>query len=96
MAIRIKKLSISNTQGYSEILRRAKLSLQDTIDKVKPIIESVEKNGDEALLRFTSQFDGVDLKNFVIDPNQKQIVLSLLKQPIKISTLFIPPSSEKL
>jgi histidinol dehydrogenase len=76
MAIRIKQLSITNKQEYSEILRRAKLSLQDTIDKVKPIIESVEKNGDEALFRFTSRFDGVDLKNFVIEPNQKQITLS--------------------
>lgn len=67
--LNIKKISSTN-EKFSEILKKhvsqRKFNTSDIRDKVKNIILEVEKNGDEALLKFSKEFD-----NFIIDTPEK-------------------------
>jgi Histidinol dehydrogenase len=38
------------------------MDLGSYVDRVRPIIDEVRRNGDDALIRFTREFDGVELK----------------------------------
>jgi len=45
-----------------EILKlRRRVDIDGYIEKVRPIVEAVRKEGDEAVIRFTMEFDGVEL-----------------------------------
>jgi len=45
-----------------EILKlRRRVDIGGYIEKVRPIVEAVRKEGDEAVIRFTMEFDGVEL-----------------------------------
>ncbi len=45
-----------------EILRlRSRVNIDDYIERVKPIVEAVRNEGDKAVIRFTKEFDGVEL-----------------------------------
>ncbi len=66
MAIKIKKISIKNTNDYIEILNRAKGDISEALDVVIPILKDVEKNGDAAIRRYTEKFDRISISNFKI------------------------------
>lgn len=44
--------------------------------QVKPIVDNIESNGDQAIREFTQKFDGVDPDPLVVDPNDILINLS--------------------
>lgn len=57
-----KKVKIHNLSEYSDkqksaLLNRTESSLDDFIEMVKPIIENVRLNGDEALVEYAQKFD---------------------------------------
>lgn len=64
MAIKIKKISIKNESEYIDILKRAKGDISEAFDVVIPILKDVEKNGDEAIRRYTEKFDKLSLDKF--------------------------------
>ena len=72
MAIKIKKLNIKNDNEYKEILRRAKGDISEAFDVVIPILKDVEKNGDEAIRRYTEKFDKIQLNDFRIHTLDKE------------------------
>jgi len=41
---------------------RSRVNIDDYIERVKPIVEAVRNEGDEAVIRFTKEFDGVELE----------------------------------
>lgn len=45
---------------------RKRINFEEFIEKVKPIVEDVRKNGDKAVLKYTKLFDGVELKRLKI------------------------------
>ncbi|MEM1576129.1 MAG: histidinol dehydrogenase [Archaeoglobaceae archaeon] len=45
---------------------RKKVNFEEFIEKVKPIVEDVRKNGDKAVLKYTKLFDKVELKRLRI------------------------------
>lgn len=50
-----------DTATRARILARAGSDITHLVDEVRPIVEAVRDEGDAALLRFTSAFDGVDI-----------------------------------
>ena len=88
MAIKIKKLNIKNDNEYKEILRRAKGDISEAFDVVIPILKDVEKNGDEAIRRYTEKFDKIQLNDFTLDkeaniPEDWKIALEKAKSNIR-------------
>ncbi|MBP7495806.1 MAG: histidinol dehydrogenase [Spirochaetales bacterium] len=45
------------------LLSRSESDIEDSLEKVRPILQEVQARGDEALRKFTHDFDQVDLKN---------------------------------
>ncbi|MDI3502169.1 MAG: histidinol dehydrogenase [Archaeoglobi archaeon] len=56
---------IEEREKYSEVLNR-ELEFEEYIEKVRPIVEDVAENGDEALLRYTEIFDGVKISSISV------------------------------
>lgn len=57
MSISFHDLSKLNVAERARLLRRTEADLAQFEDKVKPIIEAVRRDGDEALARFAREFD---------------------------------------
>jgi len=51
-----------------QLLRRPVLKSEEMINKVKPIVDQVRRNGDEALLELTAKFDKARLVSTVVFP----------------------------
>ncbi|MCE9500460.1 MAG: histidinol dehydrogenase [Leptospira sp.] len=73
MAIRIKKLSVSEKRSCEDIINRAKEDLSNALETVIPIINDVKKSGDKALFDFTKKFDSVELESFEIDFRKEEL-----------------------
>nr|WP_142454585.1 histidinol dehydrogenase [Gracilimonas mengyeensis] len=71
------------TYNYSELsqeesnklLKRPKIDFSSIFQTVQPILDAVEKNGDEAVRKFTEQFDGVKLDSVVINPQETEVTV---------------------
>lgn len=48
---------------WDEIVQRPAIDMTTLFDTVRPIVEAVREEGDDALLRFAQQFDGVALQS---------------------------------
>lgn len=51
------------------LCKRPKMDFSSVFEQVQPILDDVEKNGDKAIQRYTKKFDGLDLKDFIVDPS---------------------------
>lgn len=78
----------SASAGRKEILAALKRPVQNLAiyrEKVRPIIAAVRKEGDSALLRFTKQFDGVELSSLQIPVEDIQTALKSLPKNLRQS-----------
>ncbi|RYH74548.1 histidinol dehydrogenase [Flavobacteriaceae bacterium 144Ye] len=74
---------------WSEILQRPTKTIDDIENTVTQIFDDVKRNGDKAVSKYTSLFDGVDLKSSLITSSEIQkaveSVPSELKQAIQLA-----------
>lgn len=61
MNINIWKLKNLTPQEREKIMRRAQTDIENITDLVRPIIDDVRQNGDDALIRYAAQFDKADI-----------------------------------
>ncbi len=59
--IHFYELSQLDSVQRTRLLRRAEVQIDELVERVRPILQAVQKQGDEALLEFTARFDGVQL-----------------------------------
>ena len=59
--IRFHDLRELDAAGRAALLVRSETDLSDVIEKVRPIVEAVRRDGDSALLRYARQFDRAEL-----------------------------------
>ncbi|HVX27720.1 MAG TPA: histidinol dehydrogenase [Parafilimonas sp.] len=57
-------------ENWSEILLRPQQDFADIKEKVQSIINDVKATGDEALKKYTKQFDGVELNDFKVQDEE--------------------------
>ncbi len=57
----------------NELLKRPKIDFTSIFQTVQPIIDEVEQKGDEAIKKYTEQFDGVKLDSVVINPKGQEV-----------------------
>lgn len=60
MQIKPIELASLSDQRRAAILRRSELDITSYMDKVRPIIDDVQRDGDAALAKYSARFDGVD------------------------------------
>jgi histidinol dehydrogenase len=98
MSIKVQKLSDLSANDRARIIGRAAAASDSvTIEQqVAAIIASVRKGGDAALLRYTAQFDGVELDSLAVSRAEVQAsyaqvdddLIAALKQAIRNITTF--------
>lgn len=69
-------------ESWSEILKRPTLDVKQLLEQTEKIVEAVRKNGDEALRRFTKEFDKAEVDTLEvskqeIDNAEKNIPMDL-------------------
>ncbi|MEX2600319.1 MAG: histidinol dehydrogenase [Balneolaceae bacterium] len=69
---RLKEL---DDTGLDRICRRPRIDLESLVTKVRPILEDVRRDGDAAIRRYTKKFDGIDLRDIVVDPESLDVTL---------------------
>lgn len=83
-----------NSQLVSPVVPRAQLDVESALTQINPVLTDVEKNGDEAVLRWNEKFDGIKPKSLrvpqeVIDKAFSEIspdVIEALKESIERNT----------
>jgi len=68
-----------------ELLGRSQIDSDSVMNIVNNIISDVKDNGDEALRQYTEKFDGVNLKDFLIAPDDLKESLSKIEDDLKNS-----------
>ncbi len=80
---------------WASLLARPSFDARDLLPKVQAIIDDVRINGDTAVMQYTSDFDNVQLKNFVLDENSKAKAEGLLSAGLKAAIQLAKGNIEK-
>ncbi|WP_019038668.1 histidinol dehydrogenase [Psychroflexus tropicus] len=70
-------------EDWSELLKRPTRTFKDIETTVDDIFKNIQQSGDDAVLRYTSMFDGVDLKNLVVRPQEIESAKGLVSEELK-------------
>lgn len=70
-------------EDWPDLLKRPTQSLEDLEQLVKSVFEAVKKDGDAALQKYTQQFDGVDLKSFLISDKELRAAEGQVSEELK-------------
>jgi len=68
-----RRLRDLDKDEYQRILKRAGVKIENTLSSIIPIVKEVEKRGDAAVIKFTAQFDRVDLAPKDFQVSQKRV-----------------------
>jgi histidinol dehydrogenase len=78
-----------NKTTWSELLKRPTQTVNDIEAIVTQVFEDVQKNGDTAIAKYTSKFDGVDLSSTLVTKqeieNASKFVAQELKKAIQLA-----------
>lgn len=70
-------------QDWSEILKRPTQTVDDIEATVNQIFEDVQRNGDAAISKYTSKFDGVELDSTIVSNKEIQIASNAVSDDLK-------------
>lgn len=70
-------------KSWDEILKRPTQSVKDIQEIILPIIEEVKSSGDDALKKYTKQFDGLELTELVVSEKETDQALTLVPEELK-------------
>ncbi|WP_333801267.1 histidinol dehydrogenase [Phnomibacter sp.] len=59
------------------------MNLSEIYARVQPVMQAVQQEGDAALLRFTTQFDGVELQHIAVSDIEKAQAAGMLSNELK-------------
>ena len=86
----MKIFEFPSKEKIKEIIKRPSLDFDQIEQKVRPIIEEVRKNGDQALRKFALEFDNILINEFKIDKESLDNSEKNISQELKnaIDTAF--------
>ena len=80
-------------EDWTQVLKRPTFDVRDLSETVKAILDSIKLNGDNALSKYTKQFDGVEIEHFQVSEAEfieaERNVSKDLKQAIRVAKLNI-------
>ena len=89
----MNKIYNPEPKSWSEILKRPTQSFKEIEETVKGIFKEIQTNGDEAVAKYTSLFDGIYLENIEVSIQEIEEAISLvpkeLKEAIQLAKLNI-------
>src|SRR4051812_37800240 len=79
----IKTITYPAKEIWKELLKRPSSDNSAIREKVAEIMEVVKRDGDEAVKKFTKQFDGVDLIDFEVPKSEWEKSSTALSNELK-------------
>ena len=79
----MKTIKYPNKNTWSELLKRPTQTVNDIESTVNQIFEDVQRNGDTAIKKYTSLFDGADLQSNHVTAQEIEEVSSKLSSELK-------------
>ncbi len=72
-----------NKEQWEELIKRPVINQQQLTEAVNSIINDVKQNGDKALIKYASLFDGVDLANLEVSTQEIEQAIKQTPQVLK-------------
>lgn len=69
--------------SWASLIKRPVMNLSEIYARVQPVMQAVQQEGDAALLRFTAQFDGVELQKITVSEMEKAQAAGMLSNELK-------------
>ena len=86
-------------ENWEQLLKRPAFDSSELEKKVRKILKKVKEKGDKALVKYTKKFDGVELENFQVTPDEIQEGIATLpndlNQAIRIAAWNIRKFHQK-
>lgn len=79
----MKVIKYPKKEDWSEILKRPTQTINDIEATVNQIFEDVQRNGDAAISKYTSMFDGVKLDSTIVSNKEIQIASNAVSDDLK-------------
>ncbi|MEM5538414.1 histidinol dehydrogenase [Olleya sp. AS48] len=79
----MKTISNPNQSSWSDILQRPTQTVNDIEATVTQIFEDVQRNGDQAVAKYTQLFDGAELKTNVVTVEEIEAASTKVSKPLK-------------
>ena len=81
----MKTIKYPNKNTWSELLERPTQTVNDIENTVNQIFEDVQRNGDIAIKKYTSLFDGADLQSNLVTAQEIEEAFSKLSSELKFA-----------
>ncbi|WP_028982237.1 histidinol dehydrogenase [Sporocytophaga myxococcoides] len=91
----MKIIKYPETTQWKDLLKRPVFETASLEARVVPVLEAVKKEGDIALKKFTSQFDGVDIANIKVSSIEIDEANLLVDEELKIAIRAARQNIEK-
>lgn len=79
----MKLYSRPNKGKWAELVQRPVINAEELTQKVEDILIDVKQNGDQAVFRYASMFDGVELNSLSVSKNEISNAVELVPQALK-------------
>lgn len=79
----MKTFLFPSSDKWRELLKRPAIDASKLEDIIKPVLEKVKVNGDEALKAYTKEFDKVELHQLLVSEEELKDASSLVSQELK-------------
>ena len=79
----LRSLDLRGTTNVASLLPRRGAGLAEPVEAVQAILTAVRDEGDAAVIRFTSTFDGVDLGELRVDPADCEAALERIPTSLR-------------
>lgn len=70
-------------KDWSSLLERPAMEVQQLDEIVSAVLQDIQENGDAAVTKYTSQFDGVDLKQFLVSEEEIEAAKLAVPEDLK-------------
>ncbi|HRG83826.1 MAG TPA: histidinol dehydrogenase, partial [Chitinophagaceae bacterium] len=68
----MKIIKYPDPQQWTKLASRPVQDYQNLVKPVQQILDKVKDKGDKAVLKFTKEFDGVNIKSLAVSPEEIQ------------------------
>jgi histidinol dehydrogenase len=82
-------------EDWPEIVKRPVMNTQQLSEAVASIISAVRERGDDALRRFSREFDGIELEDFVVTDDEFAAAEALVSEELKNALAVARANIEK-
>lgn len=91
----MKTIKYPKREDWSEILKRPTQTIDDIEATVNQIFEDVERNGDAAIQKYTSLFDGVELPDYMVSEEEIEAAINSVSPELKDAIQLAKSNIEK-